>query len=262
MNFDPRAYWEKRLAADPTLGGVGYITLGEGFNRWMYAVRREVTMRMMRRLVPDPANASVLDVGSGTGFYIGLWKELGFARVDGSDLTGVVVQRLRAQHADLRIERWEAGAEDPPFLPGYDALSCFDVLFHIVDEDRMRRALLQFHDLLKPGGVLLISDNFVHRPITSPAHMVSRTLEQYRAMLAAAGFTILHRRPMFVLMNYPADSRSPLLHRWWGWVQRRCSSGPEKGQRLGRRLFPLERLLVRLLPSGPSTEIMACRRDA
>ncbi len=72
MNFDPRAYWEKRLAADPTLGGVGYITLGEGFNRWMYAVRREVTMRMMRRLVPDPANASVLDVGSGTGFYIGL----------------------------------------------------------------------------------------------------------------------------------------------------------------------------------------------
>ena len=43
--FDPRGYWEQRLSEHYTLGGVGYLGLGEGFNDWMYRVRRHVFLK-------------------------------------------------------------------------------------------------------------------------------------------------------------------------------------------------------------------------
>lgn len=90
-----RAFWEERLAADWNETGVGYRALGRAFNTWMYRVRREVFLREVGRLPLDVRAADVLDVGSGTGFYVDLWKELGARSVTGCDLTQAAVDRLR-----------------------------------------------------------------------------------------------------------------------------------------------------------------------
>ena len=85
-SFDPERYWSDRLEQRFSLGGVGWLGLGEPYNRWMYAVRRRVFRRVIRDRLDLP-RARVLDVGSGTGFYVSLWRELGAGAVTGSDLT-------------------------------------------------------------------------------------------------------------------------------------------------------------------------------
>ncbi len=43
--FDPRRYWEERLARHYTHEGVGYLGLAESYNAWRYRVRRRVFMK-------------------------------------------------------------------------------------------------------------------------------------------------------------------------------------------------------------------------
>ena len=81
-SFDNRKYWETRLREHYSLAGVGYLRLGRRFNEWMYRVRGEVFDRVAAELLPSWSGKAVLDVGSGTGFYVERWLRLG-ARVTG-----------------------------------------------------------------------------------------------------------------------------------------------------------------------------------
>ena len=100
------------------------------------------------RARPD---ARVLDVGSGTGFYVALWRELGVRPVTGSDITAKAVGKLRAAFPDDEFVRFDVGGEELP-LPesSFDLISAFDVLFHVTDDARFRRALHNLSTLLPP----------------------------------------------------------------------------------------------------------------
>ena len=87
-------FWEGRLDEDWTETGVGYRALGRRFNTWMYRVRREVFLREVGSLDLDWPRTRVLDVGSGTGFYVQAWRDLGAGSVTGCDLTQAAVDRL------------------------------------------------------------------------------------------------------------------------------------------------------------------------
>src|SRR4051812_15466128 len=99
--FDRRAYWEDRLDRHPGREGVGHAGLGEGLNGWMYRVRRRVFLRELAPLMDALPSRRVLDVGSGTGFYLDRWRELGAAAIVASDLTEVAVRRLRSANPDV-----------------------------------------------------------------------------------------------------------------------------------------------------------------
>jgi SAM-dependent methyltransferase len=137
--FDPAAYWERRL--EPfDLGVVGYSGLGLPYNRWLYRVRSFVFRRAVRE-IGLPRAARVLDVGSGTGFYLAEWQRAGVRELTGSDLTSIAVNALGERYPRVPLVRWDV-ADEPPFPPAsLDAISAFDVLFHIVDDGRYRAAL-------------------------------------------------------------------------------------------------------------------------
>lgn len=90
--FDPSAYRERRLQPFD-LSVVGHSGLGLRYNRWLYRVRAAVFRRLLRT-ISLPPDARVLDVGSGTGFYIAEWERAGFTDIVGSDLTAIAVERL------------------------------------------------------------------------------------------------------------------------------------------------------------------------
>ena len=52
--YEPEGYWEARLRDRFTLGRVGYSTLGEGINHWLYRVRRRVLLRALDQLGVHP----------------------------------------------------------------------------------------------------------------------------------------------------------------------------------------------------------------
>lgn len=261
--FEAKRHWESVLEPEPGLAGVGYRGLGEPFNRWMYRVRRRVVLRALRPLVGSLPAPSVLDVGSGTGFYVDLWRELGIEAITGLDITDTAVARLRARYPELRFERADIGAgRDRLPEQRFGAVSAFDVLFHIVEDGRYRRAFSNVAALLQPGGLFVFSENFLQNAAEIRiADQVSRTRAEIESILRAERFEIILRRPMFALMNEPVDSASQLHRRLWWWTTGQLRArGPLFSWVVGAALYPVELAALAAIREGPSTELMICRR--
>jgi SAM-dependent methyltransferase len=259
QSFDAKRYWSNRLEQTFSLEGVGYLGLGEEYNRWMYAVRRSVFRSAVRGLI-DPPRGRILDVGSGTGFYVKLWRELGARDVTGSDLTAVAVEQLTRRFPEASFRVLDLTQPLAADQERFDAISAMDVLFHIVDDDGYARAIDNLGRMLAPGGILVFTENLPHGRTDRGEHQTSRSLESVSSLLAHAGLAIELRRPVFVLMNTPVDSDSTLLERSWKAVNILVRGHPRRGWAVGAVLYPLELLLGRLVKEGPSTEIVVCRK--
>jgi SAM-dependent methyltransferase len=270
--FDNKRYWETRLREHYSLAGVGYLRLGRRYNEWMYRIRGEVFDRVVqatgnRQPATGWRGAKVLDVGAGTGFYVDRWLRMG-ATVTGLDLTEVAVRELSRCFPAVNFVQADIGGPlgggtlaERLLPPGsFDAVSAFDVLFHIVDDAAYARAFQNIAALLRPGGWFLWSDNFLRHPTERVAHQVSRSLAESTAAVEAAGFQVVERVPMFVLMNYPADTTSKPAR--WGWTAMVAPAALAEpiGWALGAILYPLEKALVKRLNESPSTELMVCRK--
>lgn len=260
--FAAKDYWERRLRDHFSLEGVGYLRLGQRFNEWMYRVRGDVFDRIVADHGLGTPGQQVLDVGPGTGFYVARWQNRG-ATVTGVDLAPVVASTLATRFPTARFLQADIGMPLAPPLSDetgrFDVVSAFDVLFHIVEDALYARALANISSLLKPGGVFIWSDNFIHRPTTRIAHQVSRSLEDITSAVDRAGFTIEARVPMFMLMNYPADA-GRLAGLAWTALMSPAMVSNALGGLLGQLLYPIERRLVRSAQESPSTELMICRR--
>jgi SAM-dependent methyltransferase len=259
--FDAEDYWSDRLGREFSLEGVGYLGLGESYNRWMYAVRRRVFRDVVKGRVDS--SASVLDVGSGTGFYVELWRELGVRQVTGSDLTAISIEQLGERFPDSRFSALDLSKPLTGEAGPFDAISAMDVLFHIVDDDGYTQAIENLAAMLAPGGILVFTENLLHGRTERGRHQTSRSLEVVSSLLTEAGLEVELRRPVFVLMNTPVDSDSALLEKSWKAINILVRGHSRRGWAVGAALYPLELALGRLLEDGPSTEIVVCRkRDA
>ncbi len=98
-------YWENRLKKNYGLDGTGFIGLGISYNKWMYKKRRQVVIREVRYLGIDCSHTSILDVGSGTGFYLEIWKQLGCERLSGIDITSIAIENLRMKYPQYQFLR-------------------------------------------------------------------------------------------------------------------------------------------------------------
>lgn len=256
------SYWERRLGEHDGLKGVGWLGLGESFNRWMYRVRARAFAWAVREAAGDRiASLDVLDVGSGTGFYLDRWRRLGAGSVTGSDLTRVAVERLRTRYPRVPVAQLDLTSEGPlPVRGPFGAISAMDVLFHIVEEDAYHRALANLASLLSEGGLLILSENLLSGSTVQGNQQVSRTGAQITAAMEEVRLEPLRVRPMFCLMNTPVDSSSPLLAGWWRLLSTGVSAHDAVGWVAGAVLFPLELALIRTVRRGPSTKLVVCRK--
>jgi len=258
-DFEARAYWEERLRVRPGVEGVGSLDYGKSYNRWLYKVRRRVFSRLVRSLQIDLRSARVLDVGSGTGFYLELWRRMGVRDLTGSDMTNSAVDALRHRF-DVPIEQLDITERSD--LEPFDVVSVVDVLFHIVDDGGYEAAFANLARLVKPGGVLVFSEHLPHSGTLRAPHRVSRAIDDVLETATRAGFVDFVRGPMFVLMEHPIDptpGRGQLL-RWK--VINRLARNETAGFLAGLALFPLELVLTRFARESPSTEFVVCRRPS
>jgi len=153
----------------------------------LYRVRRNVFNYQMRKLdISSFERLKVLDIGSGTGFYLDLLRSLGVKRVTGSDIATVAVERLRKSYSRQRIVQLDIGnsLEAQGFLENaFDIITAFDVLFHIVDDKRFQKAFINISMLLKPGGYFIFSENFPHNKVIRYEYQVSRSIEEIDATI-------------------------------------------------------------------------------
>ncbi|MFQ5490755.1 MAG: class I SAM-dependent methyltransferase [Phycisphaerae bacterium] len=262
-SFNAKRYWEQRLQNEFNLHGVGRRNWGIHFNRWAYRVRRRVFMHHVRSLKLDMSALDCLDVGSGTGFYLDRWLELNARSVTGADLTDAAVNRLRQRYTHLRICNLDIGGGQGELAESqFHAVSCMDVLFHIVDDDRYRQAVRNIFSLIRPGGWFIFSEAFLKGPEQRMEHIVHRSARQIQDDLHAAGFELVGHHPFLVLMNDPVEQGHPLLKAVWRGLKGTVQRANWTGAVVGPALYPLELALVRGLNKSPSTQIILCRRPA
>ncbi len=261
--FDPKAYWEQRVQTYPGLQGVGHISLGEKFNAWRYRVRERVFRRLVAGLELNFARCTILDIGSGTGFYVGLWKSLGVKSLTGVDIAPSNVQKLRGMYPEYAFMEADFSTEAVcNLLDGqtFYIVSAFDVLYHIVDDFGYQKAIENIATLLTPGGYLLFSDHFPQNGFQRQMHQVSRPWEYVNGALNKTGFVTLRKTPMFVLMNAPVGGTHRWLRTWWDLLVRIVGMGEVMGQVLGMFMYPLELALLVTVKEGPTTEIVICQK--
>ena len=256
---DNSTYWEQRLRQNWGLHGVGHISYGTPYNRWLYKVRRNVFARQMRSVPVDWQCADVLDVGSGTGFWIEVWRSLAVRTVTGSDITRVAVEKLQEAHPGSKFLQMDiSGDLTDQTANTYDVISAFDVLFHIVDDAAFQAALANIARLLRPQGFFIFSDNFLHGRGRRASQQSHRTLVEITSALAKAGLRTVRRVPMFVLMNTPVDSENEWLLFLWRAMMFPVHLMPFLGSLYGAALYPIELRATRLLKESPTTEMMIC----
>ncbi len=261
-----RAYWDDRLRRFWGPHGSSSVGFGQRFARWRYRVRARVFRRVVRQLAPDRSRLallSVLDVGSGTGFYLDQWRALGVRSLSGLDVSDWAVEQLRREHPAATFYRADIGSEGSPLPDGaFDAATAIDVLVHLVDDAAYVRALRHLHRALKPGAYLLLSDSFFHGPAKQHEdYWKGRSLAFVTAALEAAGLEIVSRAPLSVLMSAPTDTRRrDRNERLWELAMTPVRLSEWAGWAAGALLFPLELLLVSTLKESPAIEIMVCRK--
>jgi predicted TPR repeat methyltransferase len=217
----------------------------------------------MKSLGIDFSTTNILDIGSGTGFYIKRWKQLRVKSITGSDITLVAVEKLKSGFPHDEFFQMDIGDDSAGLHQyRYDIISAFDVLFHIMDDHQFEKALQNISILLKPGGLFLFSDNFLHKKPEKAFDQVNRSLKSIIQVLDETGFYIVKRVPMFVLMANPIDSDNQLLKLFWRIIKSSIARKEAIGFVWGVTLYPLELILTSLLKESPTTEMMICKKSS
>ncbi len=140
------AYWTQRVEQFSALRMREFT--GGMHQRWMAEFEKYLPMDHPLR---------ILDLGTGTGFFSFLLAARGH-RLTGIDLTADMIAEARRTgcRMGLPVDFQVMDAEAPQFAPGtFDALVSRNLTWGL---PHLPRAYASWHDLLKPGGILINFD--------------------------------------------------------------------------------------------------------
>jgi SAM-dependent methyltransferase len=268
--YEPESYWQERLAKNFSLSGAGHSGLGLEYNKWLYKAKIRALNKLLRYGWINPEDKKILDIGCGTGFYIDYWEKLGSASVAGLDITETSISRLSANYPKYKFIKADITNEKLELKDGFDIITAFDVLFHIVDEDKFEQAIMNIKSLSHEGTKILIMDNFLSQPRPPGFHENDRTFDRYQEVLAKNVLEAVEIISIFYFMGNPIDlSRvKSRLGRYivrysWNMTRRLISLGNKlrlpgriMNCLLGGFLYTLDGIITRYAQNGPSTKLL------
>ncbi len=111
----------------------------------------------IERALSIPEGSRVLDVGCGLGVQAVELASRGY-HVVGLDISQTMVARAydEAEDRGLKVDFIRGDMRDASFKEPFDALLCWGTTFGYFSEEENELALRQFHQMLKPKGMLLL----------------------------------------------------------------------------------------------------------
>ncbi len=216
-SFDARDYWNDRLTSTWSVAGTGHQQYSAGYNRWLYRAKRRVLRRALRSVPIGEA----LDIGSGTGWV--LRELLGHRwRVAGCDVAPVAVERLRRELPGVAVTLVDAGRDRLPGPDGsVDLVTALDVAYHLVEHTGFSHLLSEVGRVLRPGGILVVSDMFGAKDVVPAEHVHFRSADRWRAAAEPAGLAVAQLLPYFrrLSRDEPASRLRILPDAWRGAVE-------------------------------------------
>src|SRR5262245_40032251 len=153
-----------------------------------FRVRNELIQWALGKYFPDAK--SFFEVGCGTGFVLeGIRGKFPGTRLVGSEifLDGLAFAKARLPG----VEFYQMDARSIPFEGEFDVVGAFDVLEHLVEDNR---ALAQMFNAARPGGGLLVTvpqQRYLWSASDEHAmHQRRYSRSELRAKVRSAGFEI------------------------------------------------------------------------
>ena len=221
---------------------------------WWYRARREILAALIRREVPLPKSARILEIGCGTGHNLAMLS--GFGQVDALELD----DEARSL-AEARLGRSVMSAPLPE-LAGvadrhYDMIGAFDVIEHINDD---RAAIASIAAKLKPGGKLVVTVP-AHRWMWSAHDVVNHHKRRYskRALkqLIEGSPLKLDKLGYFNSLLFPLAVAERFASKLRGKNSADLTLPPKPLNSALERVFAAERHLVGRLPLPPGLSLFA-----
>jgi ubiquinone/menaquinone biosynthesis C-methylase UbiE len=154
-----------------------------------------------------------LDVATGGG-HVAYTFAPHVARVWATDITQEMLDLVKGEAARRglgNLRTTYAKAEALPFEDAsFDLVTCRIAPHHF---DSIPEFLAETHRVLKPGGLIALVDNVVpagtvgdyvnaFERFRDPSHLRAWTMEEWRAALKAAGFSVTHEEQIYKTMEF------------------------------------------------------------
>ncbi|MGX1673300.1 class I SAM-dependent methyltransferase [Streptomyces sp. NPDC055400] len=113
-------------------------------------------------------HAAILDYGCGYGRVMEELEQRGFGNLTGVDASPGMIHRARQLHPTMDFAALDAPPVSPYPDAGFDAVLLFAVLTCVPSDEAQHRLIAELNRILKPGGILYISDLLLQRRRTQP----------------------------------------------------------------------------------------------
>jgi SAM-dependent methyltransferase len=261
--IDLAEYWNRRYdTVDATRSG--HIDLPVEYNLWLYRRKQDHARRALAEVGASLRGARLLEIAAGSGAWIPFWEGQGVSDYCGVDISERAIEALQGRFPARRLFRHDLNDLNIAGVvgAGYDCVSAIDVLYHVVDDGRFAGVLKDLASVVKPGGILLLHDQFLHGPPQNYGGYIRwRRLADYQAALESAGFEVLYRRPTFFFMVQAADYTgrpAQVMHAIWDHLTRPAiGRAPSFTGAVG---YVTDTVICSLLRNGPSFNVMVCRK--
>jgi len=219
-----RSTAQGRIVDSMTIG-----TVSEPESRFHYNATENSIIRALTRRAPigkQPPNVwrfaqsrrawKVLDVGSGTGHWVDFYLDVYLAKsVTAVEFVPQMAEFLRGKYAarpEVTVLQSDIAAEPLP-ARAFDIVNAIGVMFHIVNDDLWRQAIVRLLGSLKPEGLMLVGGDFgeetrnvqfhrtdrfeswrEHDSVPSPAALVNkrvRSLHEWTRVVGELGATVV-----------------------------------------------------------------------
>jgi SAM-dependent methyltransferase len=265
-SFDPSQFWRDRLGGDVDLNSVGHRSLGTAYNAHIYQRRQEVLTDTLQELSIQPGVSRVLEAGCGSGYWVDFWHRRGVAQLVGLDLSEQRIRDLSRRFPSYDFITADLTASESP-LPDerFDIITAFDVFYHIVDDQKLERALNHLASLLSADGTLWVFDQLLSHDYALQPHVKFRARSRFTAMLQAADLRISAERPLFGLLAPPVLGIRPVdlsihaAYQLTGAVMKRWKA---VGTAAGRSAAALDRFLRRIRVNIPNQQLFVIKKES
>jgi len=155
-DYDAGRYWHDRFSRyGLSIKGPGDESISEDENIRMYNEAGGVFLEMLKKEAVDLANAAVLEIGCGNGFYTQILHDAGVKNYVGLDITDVLFPSLAKRFPEFRFTKKDISSDK--LNQTFDLIVMIDVVQHIVNEDKLIFCLNNISGSLLEGGVFIIA---------------------------------------------------------------------------------------------------------